>query len=164
MSDKSLIYLAERRKETAQSAIAKFIGHVGDRNGLSDLREMFERMDSDHSGCLSYDEFKQGLKNYGMDLSDIEVGSLLRLLDSNCDGELSLDEFSAITKNELEMADLKEIWHMNGIKVDSALQDMALKATSAGTRFTRSASVLGDLKRQGKHKDSVKSACVCVSA
>ena len=145
----SLVYLAERRKETVQSAVAKFIAHVGDRTGLSELRAMFDRMDADHSGYLSYCEFKQGLDDYGMNLTDSEVSDLLRLLDTNEDGELSLEEFSAITKNELEMADLQEIWGNAGGTVDSSLHDMAIMATSSGTRFTRTESVSDDLKRQG---------------
>ena len=148
--DKTLFYLAERRKETAQSAIAKFIDHIGDRNGLVELRTLFDHMDADQSGSLSYEEFRNGLNDYGMDLTDSEVSDLLKLLDANGDGELSLEEFSAIAKNELEMADLQELWENAGVTVDSSIQDLAIMATSSGTRFTRTESVLHDLKRQGK--------------
>jgi hypothetical protein len=107
-------------------------------------------MDTDQSGSLSYDECKQGLREYGMNLADSEVEDLFRLLDANGDGELSLEEFSAITKNELEMADVQEVWEKNGRRVSTSTRDKAIKATCTGTRFTRSESVIGDLKRQGK--------------
>ena len=106
-------------------------------------------MDADQSGSLSYDEFRNGLKDFGMELQDSEVASLLKMLDANGDGELSLQEFSAIVKGELEMADLQELWSEESVAVSSDVKDAAIKATNAGTRFTRTNSVFGDLKRQG---------------
>jgi hypothetical protein len=159
MSDNA--YLSVRRLETVQAAIRKFTKKIDGRDGLSDLSNIFDEIDTDGNGTLDPEEFRAGLDKYGMDMSDTEVSDLYRLLDANGDGVLTLEEFSSITKNELEMADLEKMWSDNSGNVSSEAQELAIKAATSGTRFTRTNSVAYDLKRQGMFELTTTSRCMC---
>jgi hypothetical protein len=108
-------------------------------------------MDSDGSGAISFDEFKRSMDMFGIDMTDLEVARLIQLLDSNGDGELDFDEFSTIAKAEIEMLDVEDMLKnspadfgtINGAK------EIAMAAAHAGVRFTRTASVCGNMKKQG---------------
>jgi hypothetical protein len=151
-------YLDLRSDPKNQELLYKFSEALGDRNGLEQLKVLFRELDTDGSGLLSYDEFKAGVKQFGMELDDNEVGNLLRLLDANGDGELSLEEFEFIAKAEMECADLTDSFgeHAQEGKLNVADQqrldsakEAAIQAAHSGTRYTRTQSVMHDPKKQG---------------
>lgn len=41
------------------------------------MREMFQTMDTDNSGSITFDELKAGLRRYGSTLKDIEIRDLM---------------------------------------------------------------------------------------
>eukprot|EP00193_Tetraselmis_chui_P005541 CAMPEP_0177756298 /NCGR_PEP_ID=MMETSP0491_2-20121128/3028_1 /TAXON_ID=63592 /ORGANISM="Tetraselmis chuii, Strain PLY429" /LENGTH=564 /DNA_ID=CAMNT_0019271859 /DNA_START=638 /DNA_END=2332 /DNA_ORIENTATION=+ len=59
------------------------------------LREMFQEMDKDKNGELSYDEIKVGLKDAGYSLADSEVTKLFGAVDVNNSGSIDVEEFLA---------------------------------------------------------------------
>lgn len=44
---------------------------------IAGLREMFQAMDTDNSGAITFDELKAGLRRYGSTLKDIEIRDLM---------------------------------------------------------------------------------------
>lgn len=40
---------------------------------IAGLKEMFEAMDTDNSGAITYDELKEGMRKYGSTLKDTEI-------------------------------------------------------------------------------------------
>ena len=55
-------------------------------NGLRGLRRMFKVMDRNGNGSLSPVEFKYAMRDYGLNLSEIEVTQIVKHFDSNKDG------------------------------------------------------------------------------
>ncbi|KAL5100996.1 hypothetical protein RYX36_005323 [Vicia faba] len=44
---------------------------------IAGLREMFQAMDTDSSGAITFDELKAGLRRYGSTLKDTEIRDLM---------------------------------------------------------------------------------------
>ncbi|KAI4969479.1 hypothetical protein ZWY2020_000393 [Hordeum vulgare] len=47
---------------------------------IAGLKEMFQTMDADNSGAITYDELKEGLRKYGSTLKDTEIRDLMDTL------------------------------------------------------------------------------------
>ncbi|EZA59547.1 hypothetical protein DMN91_011292 [Ooceraea biroi] len=62
-------------------------------NGILGLGRVFRRMDEDGNKKLSQEEFKLGLEETGLDLSDNEINDIFEKFDTNHDGNISVDEF-----------------------------------------------------------------------
>lgn len=60
---------------------------------IAGLQELFEQLDTDHSGNISFEELKIGLKTLGYVLSDSEIELLMGKVDSDHDGSIELSEF-----------------------------------------------------------------------
>lgn len=70
-------------------------------NGLRGLRRMFKVMDRNGNNSLSPVEFKYAMRDYGLNLSEIEVTQIVKHFDTNKDGQLSFDEFLRAIRGEL---------------------------------------------------------------
>jgi calcium-dependent protein kinase len=57
------------------------------------VRYLFEKLDTDGSGALSFNELSVGLTNMGIEISNKEKHALMKKLDSDADGEIAYDEF-----------------------------------------------------------------------
>lgn len=44
---------------------------------IAGLKEMFQAMDTDSSGAITFDELKEGLRLYGSNLKESEIRSLM---------------------------------------------------------------------------------------
>ena len=62
---------------------------------------MFKIMDNNGNGSLDPVEFKYGMRDFGIDLSEAELTALLKYFDSNNDGKLSFDEFLRAIRGDL---------------------------------------------------------------
>ncbi|ONM17318.1 CPK5 (calmodulin-domain protein kinase 5) [Zea mays] len=49
---------------------------------IAGLKEMFQTMDTDNSGAITYDELKEGLRKYGSTLKDTEIRDLMDALQT----------------------------------------------------------------------------------
>lgn len=70
-------------------------------NGLRGLRIMFRAMDRNRNGSLDPVEFKYAMRDYGVDLSEIEITQIVKNFDTNKDGKLSFDEFIRAMRGDL---------------------------------------------------------------
>lgn len=70
-------------------------------NGLRGLRVMFKAMDRNGNGSLSPVEFKYAMRDYGLDLSELEVTQIVKHFDTNKDGQLSFDELLRAMQGDL---------------------------------------------------------------
>eukprot|EP00475_Leptophrys_vorax_P000396 TRINITY_DN10220_c0_g1_i1.p1 TRINITY_DN10220_c0_g1~~TRINITY_DN10220_c0_g1_i1.p1 ORF type:complete len:346 (-),score=16.72 TRINITY_DN10220_c0_g1_i1:147-1148(-) len=61
------------------------------------LREMFQVMDTDHSGTITVEELRAGLKKFGAQLTDNEIMRLMTETDIDQSGEIEYGEFLAAT-------------------------------------------------------------------
>eukprot|EP01026_Neomeris_dumetosa_P002941 TRINITY_DN10806_c0_g1_i4.p1 TRINITY_DN10806_c0_g1~~TRINITY_DN10806_c0_g1_i4.p1 ORF type:complete len:597 (-),score=64.72 TRINITY_DN10806_c0_g1_i4:571-2361(-) len=62
---------------------------------LRTLRELFELIDKDNNGQVSFSELQVALKEQGYNLSEQEVGQLMARVDLNRDGEIMFEEFAS---------------------------------------------------------------------
>ena len=70
-------------------------------NGLRGLRIFFRKMDRDCSGAIDPTEFKYGMRDFGLDLSEIEVSQIVKHFDTNRDGKISFDELLRALRGSL---------------------------------------------------------------
>ncbi|KAL6501662.1 hypothetical protein OROGR_026795 [Orobanche gracilis] len=66
---------------------------------MQGLREMFNNMDSDGSGTITYEELKTGLTNLGSKLSEADIQQLLKAADIDKNGTINYIEFITATMN-----------------------------------------------------------------
>ncbi|XP_042979140.1 calcium-dependent protein kinase 4 isoform X2 [Carya illinoinensis] len=62
----------------------RFIAESLSEEEIAGLREMFQAMDTDNSGSITFDELKAGLRRYGSTLKDIEIRDLMDAVRSLC--------------------------------------------------------------------------------
>jgi Ca2+-binding EF-hand superfamily protein len=70
-------------------------------NGIRGLRIMFKGMDRNGNGSLDPVEFKYGMRDFGLNISEAEVTAILKYFDTNKDGKLSFDEFLRAIRGDL---------------------------------------------------------------
>ena len=70
-------------------------------NGLRGLRVMFKAMDRNGDKSVTPIEFKYAMRDYGLNLSEIEITQIVKYFDTNKDGKLSFDEFLRAIRGSL---------------------------------------------------------------
>lgn len=61
--------------------------------GILELGRVFRRLDDNGSKTLSIDEFRDGVKETGLELPDSEIHQLFNAFDTDQTGTISMDEF-----------------------------------------------------------------------
>ena len=67
---------------------------------LRSANAFFHAVDADGNGIISLEEWKDGLLQLGMDISDKELTRSLAALDASDDGQLQLREFMVAYERE----------------------------------------------------------------
>lgn len=70
-------------------------------NGIRGLRIMFRAMDRNGNKSVDPVEFKYAMRDYGIDLSEIEISQIMKHFDVNKDGKLSFDEFMRAIRGDM---------------------------------------------------------------
>ena len=85
----------EYREEKLSEALKKFKKEILSRGngGLISLNKQFKLFDENNSKTLDYDEFKNALKEYKVNLEDDEILKLFNQFDRNGDGIIEYEEF-----------------------------------------------------------------------
>jgi Ca2+-binding EF-hand superfamily protein len=58
-------------------------------------------MDRDRNGSLDPVEFKYAMRDYGVKMSENEVGAIMKNFDINKDGKLTFNEFIVAIRGDL---------------------------------------------------------------
>lgn len=58
-------------------ALCQVIAESLSEEEIAGLKEMFQVMDTDNSGAITFDELKAGLKRYGSNLKESEIRALM---------------------------------------------------------------------------------------
>ena len=69
----------------------------------SKLTAGFKRLDMDHDGCLSWDEFRRVIRKQGVKLTDDDVQQLFLLMDSNGSGSIEFDDFKTFMRAQIKV-------------------------------------------------------------
>ncbi|XP_059305358.1 calcium-dependent protein kinase 13 [Lycium ferocissimum] len=91
--------LMNRFKRKALRVIADFLSN----EEVGDLKEMFNKIDTDNDGIVSVEELKAGLQKNSQ-LAESEVQMLIEAIDTNGKGTLDYGEFIAVSLHLQRMA------------------------------------------------------------
>ncbi|GAB2272594.1 Calcium-dependent protein kinase 25 [Dionaea muscipula] len=80
-----------RLKKLALRVIAESLSE----EEIAGLKEMFRMIDTDNSGQITFEELKEGLKNYGANLEESEIRHLMQSADVDNSGAIDYGEFIA---------------------------------------------------------------------
>lgn len=61
-------------------------------NGLRGLRVFFQHVDKNGNGSIDPAEFKYAMRDFGLELSEIEVTAIVKHFDKNNDGHIQFNE------------------------------------------------------------------------
>lgn len=76
---------------------------------IAGLKEMFQTMDTDNSGAITYDELKEGLRRYGSTLKDTEIRDLMDAVSTTPFGMLvCLFSFKDLESNVSQTSNLSK--------------------------------------------------------
>lgn len=89
------------KEKLQQAVIAFLVHHVGTSEMVHDLKEIFQALDTDKNGTLSYDELKEGFnKYYGKNkITDKEFDEIMKTIDKDKNQCIEYEEFLAATIN-----------------------------------------------------------------
>ena len=88
-----------REKNMLQKVVLHVVARSnfhGDQE-IEKLRHAFQQIDTDNNGMLTVEEFKKGLQEQSIDLSEAEIDDMQRSLDADGSGEISYTEFLSAT-------------------------------------------------------------------
>lgn len=72
--------------------------------GLRGLRIFFKHVDRDGSGAIDPKEFKYAMREFGLELTEIEVTQIMKHFDTNHDGKIQFDELIRALRGTLNHA------------------------------------------------------------
>ena len=91
-------------KEKLQQATIAFIVHsIYCNEEIDDLKHVFNELDLNKDGKLTYQEFKEGFNRHFQGkkfLKEINVDQLIEEIDANSDGVISYEEFLRVAVNK----------------------------------------------------------------
>jgi len=76
--------------------LAAMTEKLNDPEGEEIIADAFNTFDADGSGALSYAEVKDVLLHMGEEMSDEQITELIKVVDTDGDGEVSLEEFISV--------------------------------------------------------------------
>lgn len=121
-------------KEKLQQATIAYIVHsIYTDNEIDTIKKVFQQLDTNKDGILSYNELQEGIKKYyaltGEEGENIE--EIIRNIDSNADGVISYEEFLRAAVNKLELLkdnNLKIAFDNFDLNKDGKLSKKEIKA------------------------------------
>merc|ERR1712043_126841 len=96
---------------TQLNAMEKFRSKVLERasGSIKGIGRTFRIYDDDGNKNLNLEEFQEGVKDYGLDLTGEEVKELFSTMDKDGSGELSFDEFLIGLRGQLNQKRLESV-------------------------------------------------------
>ncbi|KAL1331022.1 hypothetical protein HN51_048276 [Arachis hypogaea] len=92
--------MMNRFKRKALRVIADFLSN----EEVEDIKDIFQKMDTDNDGIVSIEELKAGFQNFGSQLAESEIQMLLEAVNTNGKGTLDYGEFVAVSLHLKRMA------------------------------------------------------------
>jgi calcium-dependent protein kinase len=98
ISLKNSLYNFRSKQKLHQAAIAFIVHQMSNNKMFDELKEIFKELDESGEGLLSKEELKKGYNKFFNDnLSDNEFDEIMKLIDQDKSGEISIEEFLRAT-------------------------------------------------------------------
>ena len=98
ISLKNSLYNFRSKQKLHQAAIAFIVHQMSSNKMFDELKEIFKELDESGEGLLSKEELKKGYNKFFNDnLSDNEFDEIMKLIDQDKSGEISIEEFLRAT-------------------------------------------------------------------
>jgi calcium-dependent protein kinase len=96
------IYKLNAREKIQQATIRIIVHNIQHNENIEKLRDIFDLLDINKDGQLTYSEIKQAFKRIFPDnyITEEKIDIILEKLDENKDGVISYEEFLRVTINE----------------------------------------------------------------
>lgn len=138
--------LKERREKQAEALAKRFrsVMQAAQRQGVS-ARDIFYHFDKDKGGTLSTKELADGLTalpNFKA-LSNRDINDLVGILDSDGNGDVSVDEFESFVNDEMENCSSRPVTLLERV------QNMFKTAEAKGLTFQKAFSLI-DTDKNGQ--------------
>ena len=100
------------KQKLQQTTIAYLVRQIASSDIVKELRKIFQELDTDGGGTLSFDEIKRGfVKYYGEKIGETEWSEIIKNLDQDGNNEIEYEEFIRCTVN------LEDILTENNLKI-----------------------------------------------
>ena len=86
------------QSQLKKAAVNVLVKHL-QASQIKQLKEEFEKLDTDHSGFLEYNELEDAMKNANMSMTAEEIKSIIAELDFAENKRINYSEFIAATIN-----------------------------------------------------------------
>jgi len=83
----------------------RVIAHNLSDEEIAGLKALFQSIDEDNSGSITYDELRDGLKRMGSVLAENEIKQLMSAADVDGNGSIDYEEFIAATVQRTKVDD-----------------------------------------------------------
>jgi calcium-dependent protein kinase len=98
ISLKNSLYNFSSKQKLHQAAVAFIVHQMSNSKMVDQLKEIFKELDESGEGLLSKEELKKGFSKYFTDdISDKEFDEIMKLIDQDDSGEISIEEFLRAT-------------------------------------------------------------------
>ena len=95
------IYHLNAREKLQQATIAYIVHTIDCSKEIDDLKKVFQELDVNGDGLLTYTEIKNGFEKYfGKSVSEVKMNKIIEEMDNNCDGVISYEEFLRVSINQ----------------------------------------------------------------
>ena len=93
------IYKASKQK-LHQASVAFIVHQMSNNSMINKLTQIFKELDESGEGLLSIEELKKGYKKFFSDtITDAEFEEIMKLIDQDKSGQISIEEFLRATVN-----------------------------------------------------------------
>ena len=98
------------REKLQQATIAYIVHNLNQTKEINDLQKVFQEMDVNNDGMLTYSEIKNAYEKYfGKTISEMQINKIIEGMDSNSDGIISYEEFLRVSLNQNHFVDEKNL-------------------------------------------------------
>ena len=107
---KNSLYNFRSKQKLHQAAIAFIVHQMSNNKMFDELKEIFKELDESGEGLLSKEELKKGYDKFFSDkLSENDFDEIMKIIDQDNSGEISIEEFLRATINYENLATEKNL-------------------------------------------------------
>ena len=113
VNNETLLTLKQFAKKSAlQKEICFFLAKIGNEKELIQLKQLFNQLDTDHTGTLDQEEIERAFKQIGIQIDEKDLQLIWEGLDFHKDGEVNYTEFLAAMVSSYSFMKEENLWNV----------------------------------------------------